>query len=137
MLYEVAKDSRNYIGRTQWWDSNVANDNQDFRGIISDLKLYDVMLTRKEICDIQGISYEESELPTALVNGDFEESYSIMQGTGVNSDRAIYLPKGWTVAYSNGNNNDITALKSGDMYFSNFFASRPASVTGSKQTYWV
>ena len=137
MLYEVAKDTRNYIGRTQWWDTNVANDNQDFRGIISDMRLYDVMLTRKEICDIQGISYEESELPTALVNGDFEESYSIMQGTGVNSDRAIYLPKGWTVAYSNGNNNDITALKSGDMYFSNFFASRPASVTGSKQTYWV
>ncbi len=137
MLYEVAKDSRNYIGRTQWWDSNVANDNQDFRGIISDMKLYDVMLTRKEICDIQDIDYEEKELPTALANGDFEDTYSIMAGTGVRDDRAIYLPKGWTIDYSNGNDNDITALKSGDLYFSNFFASRPVSVAGSKQTYWV
>ena len=137
MLYEVAKDSRNYIGRTQWWDSNVANDNQDFRGIISDMKLYDVMLTRKEICDIQDIDYEEKELPTALANGDFEDTYSIMAGTGVRDDRAIYLPKGWTIDYSSGNDNDITALKSGDLYFSNFFASRPVSVAGSKQTYWV
>ena len=137
MLYEVAKDTRNYIGRTQWWDTNVANDNQDFRGIISDMRLYDVMLTRKEICDIQDIDYEEKELPTALANGDFEDSYTIMAGTGVKSDRAIYLPKGWTIDYSNGNENDITALKSGDLYFSNFFASRPVSVAGSKQTYWV
>ena len=137
MLYEVAKDTLNYIGRTQWWDTNVANDNQDFRGIISDMRLYDVMLTRKEICDIQDIDYEEKELPTALANGDFEDSYTIMAGTGVKSDRAIYLPKGWTIDYSNGNENDITALKSGDLYFSNFFASRPVSVAGSKQTYWV
>lgn len=137
MLYEVAKDTRNYIGRTQWWDTNVANDNQDFRGIISDMRLYDVMLTRKEICDIQDIDYEEKELPTALANGDFEDSYTIMAGTGVKSDRAIYLPKGWTIDYSNGNENDITALKLGDLYFSNFFASRPVSVAGSKQTYWV
>ena len=137
MLYEVAKDTRNYIGRTQWWDTNVANDNQDFRGIISDMRLYDVMLTRKEICDIQDIDYEEKELPTALANGDFEDSYTIMAGTGVKSDRAIYLPKGWTIDYSNGNENDIIALKSGDLYFSNFFASRPVSVAGSKQTYWV
>ena len=137
MLYQLARDTRNYIGRTQWWDSAYANDNQDFRGTISGLKFYDVMLTRKEICQLQDCPYEEKELPTALTNGDFEDTYSVMSGSGVRSDRAIYLPKGWTIDYSNRNDNDITALKSGDLYFSNFFASRPASVAGSKQSYWV
>ncbi len=137
MLYEIAKDTRNYIGRTQWWDSNVANDNQDFIGTISNLKVYDVMLTQKEICKLQDIPFEEKELPTALQNGDFEGKYSVLPNSGVSSDRAIYAPEGWTIDYSNPNENDLTALKTGDLYFSNFFASRPTSSTDSKQSYWI
>ena len=137
MLYEVAKDARNYIGRTQWWDGQYANDNQDFCGTIEGLRLYDVMLTQKEICQLQGIPYEQKELPTALVNGDFEGTYTKMADSGVSSDRAIYVPQGWTVDYSTRDANDLTALKSGDLYFSNFFASLPAPSADSKQTYWV
>ena len=137
MLYEVAKDARNYIGRTQWWDGQYANDNQDFCGTIEGLRLYDVMLTQKEICQLEGIPYEQKELPTALVNGDFEGSYTKMADSGVKSDRAIYVPQGWTVDYSTRDANDLTALKSGDLYFSNFFASLPAPSADSKQTYWV
>ena len=59
MLYLIAKDSRNYIGRTQWWDGSYANDNQDFRGTISGLRLYDVTLSPKEICKLQGLPYED------------------------------------------------------------------------------
>ncbi len=76
-------------------------------------------------------------LPTALINGDFEDSYSPMEGSGVSSDRAIYVPKGWTIDYANPNNNDLSALKAGDLYFSNFFASRPSPSDNSKQTYWI
>ena len=137
LLYELAKDTRNYIGRTQWWDSSYANDNQDFRGTISHLQLYDVMLTQKEICQLQDIPYEGKELPSALLNGDFEGSYSVMPNSGVSADRAIYVPEGWTVDYAEPNNNDLTALKAGDLYYSNFFASRPAPSADSKQTYWV
>lgn len=137
MLYEVAKDARNYIGRTQWWDGQYANDNQDFCGTIEGLRLYDVMLTQKEICQLQGIPYEQKELPTALVNGDFEGTYTKMADSGVSSDRAIYVPQGWSVDYSTRDANDLTALKSGDLYFSNFFASLPAPSADSKQTYWV
>ena len=136
-LEELAKDTRNYIGRTQWWDSNVAADNVDFSGTINDFKLYDTRLTRKEICEVQGLIYTQKELPTALVNGDFEDTYSVQANSGVSSDRAIYVPKGWTIERGNPNANDITALKSGDLYFSNFFASRPAPSTTSKQTYWI
>ena len=137
MLCEVAKDSRNYIGRTQWWDGAYANDNQDFRGTISDLRLYDTALSLEEICQQQGIEYQQKELPTALQNGNFEGKYAVMQGSGVSNDRAIYQPEGWTIDYASPNENDLTALKSGDLYFSNFFASRPSPSADSKQTYWV
>ena len=137
MLAQVAPDTRNYLGRTQWWDSNYANDNADFDGTIDDLHLYNTALTREEICDLQGIEYKEKDYPTALANGDFEGTYSVMQGSGVSSDRAIYIPEGWTVDYANANNNDLTALQSGDLYFDNFFASRPKPAGGGNHTYWV
>ena len=133
----IATDTRNYLGRTQWWDTNVANDNADFRGTMDQFRLYDIALTRREICEIQGLPYEQRPLPTALQNGDFEQSYSVMAGSGVSNDRAIYVPQSWTIDYANRNNNDLTALKAGDLYFSNFFASRPSPSSDSKQTYWV
>lgn len=137
MLAEIATDNRNFIGRTQWWDGTYAADNQDFCGTISNLRLYDVCLTRREICELQGLPYEQKELPSALANGDFEDTYSVMSGSGVSSDRAIYLPKGWTIDYVNRNENDLTALKSGDYYFSNFFGNNAKSSPSSKQTYWI
>ncbi|MCR5132208.1 MAG: BNR-4 repeat-containing protein [Prevotella sp.] len=137
MVAEVATDNRNYIGRTQWWDSNYKADNVDFVGVIDGLKLYDVALTREEICELQGVEYEKEELPSELQNGDFEASYSVQQGSGVSSDRAIYVPEGWSVDRANPNENDLTALKAGDYYFSNFFANKPAPDNQSKQTYWI
>ena len=137
MLYEIAKDTRNYIGRTQWWDSPYANDNQDFAGTIKHLRVYDVCFSNQEICFLQGIEYQQKELPTALQNGDFEGKYSVTPNSGVKSDRAIYQPEGWTIDYASPNENDLTALKAVDFYFSNFFASRPSPSTDSKQTYWV
>ncbi len=76
-------------------------------------------------------------LPRALQNGDFEGAYAPMPGSGVTSDRAIYVPDGWTVDYTSRNENDLTALKSGDLYFDRFFSSRPSPSANSKQTYWV
>ena len=136
-LCQNAADERNYIGRTQWWDGSYANDNQDFIGTISNFQMYDVTLTRKEICQLQNVAYEEKTLPTSVQNGNFEGSYSAMQGSGVSSDRAIYLPEGWSIDYADRNVNDLTALKAGDLYFSNFFASRPFPTADSQQTYWV
>lgn len=136
-LEQLAKDTRNYIGRTQWWDSDYKADNVDFVGTIDGFRMYDVCLTRKEICDQQSLPFEEKELPSALMNGDFEGKYSAQTGSGVSNDRAIYVPEGWTVDRANGDVNDLTALKSGDLFFSNFFASLPTPSAGSKQTYWI
>ena len=136
-LYQVAKDSRNYIGRTQWWDTSYASDNVDYQGTMDGFRLYNTCLTRQEICELQGLEYSQVQAPSELQNPDFEASYTKMSNSGVNSDRAIYLPSGWSIDYSNRNENDLTALKSGDLYYSNFFASKPAPSTGSKQTYWI
>ena len=137
MIYQVAGDARNYIGRTQWWDGAYANDNQDFIGTIKDLKLYDVCLTREEICNLQDCEYTTEELPSALQNYDFEDSYSVQAGSGVSSDRAIYVPESWTVSRSNPNENDITAMATGDKYFSNFFASLAKPESHGNHTYWI
>ena len=48
----ISPDSRNYVGRSQWWDSNVARDNLDFCGTIDDFKIFSTALTEKEIGDM-------------------------------------------------------------------------------------
>ncbi len=136
-LEELAADTRNYIGRTQWWDGQYAADNQDFCGTISGLRLYDICLTREEICELQDIPFEQKELPTALQNGDFEAPYSVQAGSGVSSDRAIYVPESWTIDRAQPDNNDITALKSGDLYFDRFFGELDQPESHGAQTFWI
>ena len=137
MVYQNAGDARNYIGRTQWWDGAYANDNQDFIGTISGFRLYDVCLTKKEICELQSLEYVETDLPTELKNGDFERPYTVQAGSGVSSDRAIYVPESWTVSRSNPDANDLTALKTGDLYFDRFFGSLAKPESHGNQTYWI
>jgi hypothetical protein len=64
-----------------------------------------------------------------------------MPNSGVSNDRAIYLPEGWQISYTSGNENDLTALKSDDFYFDRFFGSLPSPDTqqpsSNTQTYWV
>ncbi|MBQ9362450.1 MAG: BNR-4 repeat-containing protein [Bacteroidaceae bacterium] len=136
-LEALAKDTRNYIGRTQWWDTSYKGDNVDFIGTIDGFRLYDICLTRQEICQLQDLPFEEEKLPEALINGDFEGTYSVQAGSGVSSDRAIYVPEGWTVNRANPNENDLTALKSGDYYFDRFFGSLAKPSEKSRQTYWI
>ena len=80
---------------------------------------------------------QRASLPTALQNGDFEGAYTVLAGTGVTSDRAIYLPEGWNITRTNGDVNDLTALKAGDLYFNDFFGSFAKPETNGDQTYWV
>ena len=92
-------------------------------------------LMKQAKADLQAI--HNQNLPRELQNGDFEGSYAKMANSGVSSDRAIYVPEGWTIDYTNRNENDLTALKAGDLYYSNFFASRTKLANGGQQTYWV
>lgn len=50
--YEVAKvaqNIRNYIGRTQWWNTGSAASNQDYCGTIDEFCIFDIALTEEEI----------------------------------------------------------------------------------------
>jgi len=139
MLYQTAKDNSNYIGRSQWWNGSYAYENQDFQGIIDGLTLYDVCLTQEEICDLQELEYQQpsDELPSELQNWDFEQTYNVQTNSGVNSDRAIYVPTAWKVERSNPSKFDITALKSGDPYFDRFFGDLEKPTSNGEQTYWL
>lgn len=55
-LNSIGSDNRNYIGRTQWWDSSVASGNVDFCGTIDDFMVYDIALTAAEISQLQNQS---------------------------------------------------------------------------------
>ena len=137
MLVEQGSDTRNFIGRTQWWDTTYKADNADFIGTISGVRLYNTCLTREEICGVQEIDYQQVEFPSALLNGDFESTYSVQSGSGVSNDRAIYVPEGWTVSRSDPNNNDLTALQSGDFYFDRFFSTLDKPEEHGNHTYWI
>lgn len=49
----IGADTRNYIGRTQWWDTNVAWSNVDFCGTMDDFYMFDIALTKNEIIQLQ------------------------------------------------------------------------------------
>lgn len=49
MVAAMGANNRNYIGRTQWWDTSEANNNADYCGTIDDFYLYNIALTKAEI----------------------------------------------------------------------------------------
>ena len=123
--------------------SNISVSGQGFNQKCLTVSNYGMAATPQEVQDIvKGVQeamkeQQNKDLPTAFVNGDFESSYTVMENSGVNSDRAIYVPEGWTVEYTGRDVNDLTALKSGDLFFDRFFGSRAKPSADSKQTYWV
>ncbi|MGQ1947854.1 BNR-4 repeat-containing protein [Geofilum sp. OHC36d9] len=70
-LTNIGADTRNYIGRTQWWDTSVAGDNIDIKGTIDDVVLYDIALSADEIVS------EQSAQPTSMTEVEEDSSFSI------------------------------------------------------------
>jgi len=52
-LTAIGANTRNYIGRTQWWDTTSASSNIDYNGTLDDVMLYDIALTAAEIAQVQ------------------------------------------------------------------------------------
>ena len=71
---------------------------------------------------------------TYLTNADFEGEYTVYSNPS--SNRAIYQPNGWTVSYTNGDSNDMTALNSDCLQWSNF-SGKAQLATGGNKTYWI
>lgn len=51
-LTGVATDSRNYIGRTQWWSTASKAQNVDYQGTLDNFRLYALALTPEEIAAV-------------------------------------------------------------------------------------
>lgn len=143
--YMIAADgtcTRNYIGRTQWWQSSVADDNADYVGTIDNLRIYNTALTQTELAEIQNIRLEDDALNVdctqeRIENYDFEGSYDEADGTGVSSDRAIYLPEGWELVYSSGNENDMSILNYSCTASENFSDDLIDSETNGSNAYLI
>lgn len=140
MLAAQQTSERNYIGRTQWWDTSFASSNGDYVGTLDNFEMYNIALTQEEIMVRQGIRSEDESLnidcSDKIRNRDFEGLYAVKSGTGVTSDRALYEPESWTLDYSNGNEYDITVLNSSCLQGS-LFSAIPTTSGGGKNAYLV
>jgi len=97
--YELARfkaDTRNYIGRTQWWDSNVKNDNPDYCGTMDNFRIYGLALTAEEMQAV----FEGDATPVGQVR---TEAGFALRNSVVRSDQPLELlcggdaPAGCTV----------------------------------------
>lgn len=104
MLARVAKDARNYIGRTQWWDANVKGDNIDFQGTIDNFCLYATALSLDEIAAVyanDGIDAPEITPEALLVRSIVGQGEQVQ----VNAEGNVYVYtlSGQLVKTANGN----------------------------------
>lgn len=130
LLDRSGECTRNYLGRTQWWDSSSANDNRDYVGTIDAVRIYNTALTRQEIMALLGLAVDDESLnkdvSDRVTNRDFEGEYDAAPGTGVSADRAIYVPAGWTLRYEKGDKNDMTVIGATDKQNEMFKSVAPA-----------
>ncbi|MDO4562876.1 MAG: BNR-4 repeat-containing protein [Clostridia bacterium] len=82
----IGENTRNYIGRTQWWDAYydyTAEDNPDLKGYIDNFKLYSIALNQEEIAAlgvkkvVYNAVYSDGHL-TASVNNTASEDATFL-----------------------------------------------------------
>lgn len=128
-------------------DAHIAGeitfDGDEFYHSVDDMHWYNATASPITVQRLVADAFErirnayKANLPKALQNGDFEGSYKPLENSGVTSDRAIYVPEGWTIEYASPNENDLSALKDGDLYFSQFFGTKAKPESHGDKTYWV
>ncbi len=72
---------------------------------------------------------------TYLTNADFEGDHTVYSSQA--NDRAIYQPEGWTIEYSSSNVNDMTAIGSGDLYYTANMYGNAYTATDGNQAYRI
>lgn len=99
-ITQLALDNRNYIGRTQWWDSNAAADNYDYQGTIDDFHLFSMELTETEISQVFDHSITSVEPIGHDLNGSHDDKVFDIAGRQVkpqNLQKGIYIRNGQIV----------------------------------------
>ncbi|MDO4563244.1 MAG: BNR-4 repeat-containing protein [Clostridia bacterium] len=87
--YQIGTSARNYIGRTQWWDSN--SDNSDMIGTIDDFRIYSCALSPEGIA--------------LIVNGADEGAHNLPP-----------QPTAPTIAPAFNGVNNVSVVKDADTY---------------------
>lgn len=94
-LARIAGDRCNYIGRTQWWNTAVKNDNVDYVGTMDNFRLYGIALTLEEIQQLRTGITSPTHLARDSQNGEgrlYDLSGRCVAGKPV--QRGIYIQNG-------------------------------------------
>ena len=88
----------------------------------------------------QGIKAEDEALnvdcSSVILNRDFEGAYTAKSGTGVDGDRALYEPEGWTLYTTDVNNYDMSVLNASCLQ-GGLFTAVPTTDGGGKNAYLI
>lgn len=139
-LISTDGDDIQYTGTTDAegaYSINVIQSARTYNAVASAdgyLKSYAENISFGEGNQTKNFVMKQFNIATAIANADFEGEVSVYSNP--KNDRAIYQPVGWTVAYNNGEENDMTALNSSSLAWNNF-SGRPQLAEGGNNTYWV
>ena len=92
----LGEDKRNYIGRTQWWSSNVKASNVDYVGTIDEFRVYGIALTADEMAEIlTSVEAPLQSYGTASSTATYDLSGRRVESRGTSTlPRGIYLRGG-------------------------------------------
>ena len=105
-ITNVGPNIRNYVGRTQWWDTSSSGSNSDFCGMIDNFHLYNIALTEDEIRkqqfqtndneiiikpvrDIQFKNLYKINEPIIITNNSSEENICKIEIYNLNGEKVI------------------------------------------------
>ncbi|MGC3978746.1 MAG: BNR-4 repeat-containing protein [Paludibacteraceae bacterium] len=123
--YQVGQaglNNRNYIGRTQWWDTSTANSNIDYCGTIDDFFLFNIALTKEELNQLLTTGLNTPQTMSGQLN-IFPNPVSNQQNIYINCDLNINKKKGLEVKIIDGIGKIVQCFRTFDtlVYIKNTF----------------
>lgn len=92
----IGNDTRNYIGRTQWWQGSESGNNLDYCGTMDDFHVFSLALTAEEIENVfNGVLTDISELRNDSVKEWKDSAVYDLSGRRVTTPgKGIYIIRG-------------------------------------------
>lgn len=112
--YLLGENGRNYIGRTQWWDSTESTNNADFCGTLDDFYMFNTALTEDEIKSLY--SYEPQKYSADITANDDIITVDITKDAAAKRSATIvasYNSEGVLIGIEAADNDQVTINRSG------------------------
>ncbi|MBR3513108.1 MAG: glycoside hydrolase family 88 protein [Bacteroidaceae bacterium] len=87
-------DTRNYIGRTQWWDTSSRNSNVDYVGTLDDFRIYGLCLTEAEVKQLMQEAPAGIHMAQGSGETGTEHIYDLSGRRADSTRRGVYVVNG-------------------------------------------